>query len=74
LGITISRKVAARAIDRNRFKREIRESFRKARETLSGVDLVVFALDRKPSAPSGSLSAQLDEIWQETAHANLHRR
>lgn len=41
LGIIASRKAAARAVDRNRAKRLVREVFRAARARLGGVDLVV---------------------------------
>ena len=43
LGLAISKKNAKRAVDRNRIKRLIRESFRQNREKLPGIDLVVMA-------------------------------
>ncbi|MFN2645863.1 MAG: ribonuclease P protein component [Burkholderiales bacterium] len=41
LGILISRKHAALAVDRNRIKRCIREAFRMEQESLQGLDLLV---------------------------------
>lgn len=41
LGILISRKHAARAVDRNRIKRSIREAFRLEQHGLGPVDLLV---------------------------------
>lgn len=44
LGITVGRKVAPRAVDRNRFKRRVRDWFRRyRRELVRDVDLVVIA-------------------------------
>jgi ribonuclease P protein component len=41
IGIIASKRVVARAVDRNRAKRLVREVFRKMRHRLEGVDLVV---------------------------------
>ena len=41
IGIIASKRVAARAVDRNRAKRMVREAFRRVRHRLGGVDLVV---------------------------------
>lgn len=41
LGILISRKHAARAVDRNRIKRSIREAFRLEQHGLGPIDLLV---------------------------------
>lgn len=41
LGIIASKRVASKAVDRNRAKRLVREVFRKLRHRLRGVDLVV---------------------------------
>jgi ribonuclease P protein component len=59
LGITVSRKVGG-AVDRNRVKRWVRESYRRLR-TLApeGVDLVVIA---RNSAPKSSLAATSTEL------------
>ncbi len=41
LGIIASKRVAPRAVDRNRAKRMVREAFRKLRHSLGSVDVVV---------------------------------
>jgi ribonuclease P protein component len=41
IGIIASKRVAPRAVDRNRAKRLVREVFRKMRHRLGGTDLVV---------------------------------
>ena len=43
LGVTVSRRVARRAVDRNRIKRVIRESFRQQENILMGLDIVTIA-------------------------------
>lgn len=59
LGITVSRKVGG-AVDRNRVKRWVRESYRRLRSLApEGVDLVVIA---RPSAPRSGLPATTTEL------------
>ncbi|WP_435104333.1 ribonuclease P protein component [Arhodomonas sp. AD133] len=43
LGMAVSRRVAPRAVDRNRIKRMVREAFRHRRHELPAVDVVVIA-------------------------------
>ena len=59
LGITVSRKVGG-AVDRNRVKRWVRESYRRLRSLApQGMDLVVIA---RPTAPSSGLAATMTEL------------
>ncbi len=60
LGILVSRKHAARAVERNRIKRCIREAFRLEQETLGAVDVLV----RPPYGikPSASMLRRLREL------------
>jgi len=61
LGLAISKKNAKRAVDRNRIKRIIRESFRLNRDKLPGLDLVVMA---KPIAKNAENSQIFDSLAQ----------
>lgn len=63
LGLAISRKSLKRAVDRNRVKRIVRESFRLRQRELAGLDLVVMARKGLPVADSKALRASLDRHW-----------
>jgi ribonuclease P protein component len=63
LGLTVSRKVSAKAVVRNRIKRSIRESFRLTQGTLVGLDLVVVALPTAGSADPSALRDSLQWHW-----------
>ena len=63
LGMAISRKCAPRAVDRNRLKRIIRESFRHSRDQLQGLDLVVIGKRKRPLANSRDLAQSLEQHW-----------
>jgi len=43
VGIIVGKKIASRAVDRNRIKRMVRELFRQSRSAFHGADLVVLA-------------------------------
>lgn len=64
LGITVSRKVSPRAVQRNRIKRQVRESFRQHRLTLCGVDLVVIARPEAAKSDNKTLKAALQQHWE----------
>jgi len=63
LGITVSRRVSRRAVDRNRIKRCIRESFRHTQASLDGLDLVVIAQPNAGAADASALRASLNRHW-----------
>ena len=64
LGLAISKKRAKRAVDRNRIKRVIRESFRSNVKTIGGFDIVVMNRDAAVSSSSADLSESLRRLWQ----------
>jgi ribonuclease P protein component len=64
LGITVSRKAAARAVVRNRIKRQIRESFRLHCNRLPPLDIVVIGHRAAAAANPGELRASLAQHWQ----------
>jgi len=64
LGLAISRKHARRALDRNRLKRIIRESFRLRRQFLHGIDIVVMCRHGAASRPNTRLFSSLAGHWR----------
>jgi len=63
LGLAISRKQAALAVDRNRLKRQIRASFREAQARLPACDIVVMAKPAARSRPRADFDADLQKLW-----------
>src|SRR5579859_1536815 len=64
LGLAISKRVSKRAVERNRIKRLVRESFRRARQQLPPVDLMVMARAEACTQPGTVLLAELDALWR----------
>ena len=64
LGLAISKKNAKRAVDRNRIKRIIRESFRQHQSQLPAADFVVLAKPGTRKASNGELFDSLDGHWK----------
>jgi ribonuclease P protein component len=63
LGLAIARKCARRAVDRNRLKRLVRESFRSQGLSLWGLDLVVMCRRDGVAAENAQLLASLASHW-----------
>jgi ribonuclease P protein component len=82
LGMAVSRKVDKRAVGRNRIKRLVRESFRKARVLLHspdqlqkpGIDVVVLPRTVCATISSRQLSESLDAHWSRLAQRVLSKR
>lgn len=64
LGMAVSRKVSKRAVERNRIKRLVRESFRARCAQLPRLDVLVVARTSAASTDSPTLRADLDRAWQ----------
>ena len=64
LGMIIGKRHLPRAVDRNRVKRAIRESFRRHRAELPALDIVVQLASNAQHEPSRTT---LEEIWQRLA-------
>jgi ribonuclease P protein component len=64
LGLTVSRKTAPRAVDRNRLRRQVRESFRHHQSGMADLDIVVMAQPRAVRSDNTHLRAALSEHWQ----------
>jgi ribonuclease P protein component len=63
LGLAIAKKCAGRAVQRNRIKRIVRESFRHNRLVLKGVDCVVLCRQRAVGATNRQLFDSLATHW-----------
>jgi len=63
LGLAIAAKVAGNAVERNRIRRVIRESFRLRQLDLPPVDLIVSARARVRAARNDELRASLESLW-----------
>ena len=64
LGLTVSRRAASKAVDRNRIKRDIRESFRHKQGALTGLNIVAIATTGAKTATNRVLFASLERHWQ----------
>ena len=64
LGLAITKKRAKRAVDRNRLKRVVRESFRQHQALINCFDIIVMNRDSCVAAGSADLSRSLLRLWQ----------
>ncbi len=67
LGQAVSRRVSKRAVDRNRIKRVVRESYRRQRSELGAFDIVLIARSSAAAQPNAALRADLARLWQKLA-------
>jgi len=67
LGLAVALRVTRTAVERNRIRRIIRESFRRHQQALPGVDLVVSARARALGAPGPALHASLEALWRQVS-------
>ena len=65
LGMAISKRVLSRAVDRNRIKRIIRESFRHQQQGLSGLDIVVMCKGDVKKLAKMELLNSLNGLWMQ---------
>ncbi|HBO7744891.1 TPA: ribonuclease P protein component [Pseudomonas aeruginosa] len=64
LGLVIGKKNVKLAVQRNRLKRLIRESFRHNQETLAGWDIVVIARKGLGELENPELHQQFGKLWK----------
>ncbi|HCF6256340.1 TPA: ribonuclease P protein component [Pseudomonas aeruginosa] len=64
LGLVIGKKNVKLAVQRNRLKRLIRESFRHNQETLAGWDIVVIARKGLGELENSELHQQFGKLWK----------
>lgn len=75
LGMAVSRKVSKKAVERNRIKRQVRESFRLFNSAPRPVsqsaplfmDIVVVAKPSAASAGNDLIRTELDRVWSRAA-------
>jgi len=64
LGLVIAKKHIRHAVDRNRMKRLIRETFRVKQQQLAGIDVIVLARKGMNESTNAVLIEQLNGQWQ----------
>ncbi|MBE0402693.1 MAG: ribonuclease P protein component [Halomonas sp.] len=64
IGLIVSKKNAKRAVDRNRFKRLVRESVRLRQDHLPSMDIVILAKRGVQDIDNETLSRQLHGMWK----------
>ncbi|MGI9308074.1 MAG: ribonuclease P protein component [Gammaproteobacteria bacterium] len=63
VGFAVAKKRLPRAVDRNRIRRVARESFRKNRDSLGSIDIVIMARSQASRATKLSLFQSLERHW-----------
>ena len=69
LGLVIAKKNVALAVQRNRIKRQLRNTFRHKAELLDKLDLVVLARKGADTLDNKELKVAIDSLWQD-----LHKK
>lgn len=64
LGIIVAKKHVKRAVQRNRIKRILRESFRLKHQSLPHVDIIVLAKKGIDKLDNAECASELEYLWQ----------
>ncbi|MDV6328507.1 ribonuclease P protein component [Idiomarina sp. PL1-037] len=67
IGVTVSKKRAKRAVDRNRIKRQIRETFRLRQHKIPAFDIVIIAKQGIVEQDNAALRDTLNYLWRKLA-------
>lgn len=67
LGVALAKRQVRRAVERNRIRRQLRESFRLHQHQLGGIDIVVLGRAGIDTLSSQELRAAIDRSWEELA-------
>lgn len=67
LGLVIAKKKVRLAVDRNRLKRRIRDSFRRHQHTLPALDIIFMARQELADVAPAEFVQALEKAWQRTA-------
>ncbi len=65
LGVALSKRQVRLAVERNRIRRQLRESFRQHQQMLGGVDIVVLGRAGIAGISTQELRAAIDRSWEE---------
>jgi ribonuclease P protein component len=65
----IGKKSVKLSVERNRLKRQIRESYRHSQEALSGWDIVVVARKGLGDLENAELAQQFSKLWKRLARS-----
>jgi ribonuclease P protein component len=68
LGLVIAKKHIRLAVERNRIKRLIRESFRKQQHQLPTIDAIVLARKGLDQLDNNDINARLNKLWKKIQH------
>ena len=71
LGMAVSKRVSKRAVERNRIRRQIRESFRLCRAALPSCDVLVVARTAAAGQVNAILRRDLELLWSKLAGVKL---
>ncbi|HEY3808742.1 MAG TPA: ribonuclease P protein component [Steroidobacteraceae bacterium] len=69
LGMSVAARILRRAVDRNRLRRLIRESFRRHQSALPCVDIVIGLRAGVKAADNQQLRAALQQLWHRISTA-----
>ncbi len=72
LGLSIAARSVGNAVNRNRLRRQVRESFRR-QQGLPPVDIVIGARNGARTAPAKELRAALERLWKQINEAWAQR-
>lgn len=67
LGLALTKRYVKRAVDRNRIRRQLRESFRLHQQQLCGYDIVIVGRAGIDEMSSRDLRAAADRSWEHLA-------
>ena len=65
LGLVVSKKNISTAVERNRVKRVIRESFRKNKSQIPNLDVVVLIRKGIDVLPNVVISSKMNSLWND---------